>query len=150
VILDTRKTVPGLRVLDKLAVVIGAGQNHRMGLYDMVMIKDNHIAAVGTITETVKRVRETDSRRRQIEVEVKNLVELQETLALNVDRILLDNMTLEQMREAVQMTQGRVPLEASGNIRLQTVADIAATGVDYISVGWLTHSVIALDISLLL
>lgn len=150
VILDTRKTAPGLRILDKLAVVIGGGQNHRIGLYDMVLIKDNHIAAVGTITETVKRVRETDTRRRQIEVEVKDLGELQETLVLNVDRILLDNMTLEQMREAVQITQGRVPLEASGNVSLQTVADIAATGVDYISVGSLTHSVRALDISLLL
>lgn len=150
VILDTRKTVPGLRLLDKLAVVIGGGRNHRMGLYDMVLIKDNHIAAVGTITETVKRVRETDTRQRPIEVEVKTLVELQETLTLHVDRILLDNMTLEQMREAVRITQGRVPLEASGNMSLHTVADIASTGVDYISVGSLTHSVKALDISLLL
>jgi len=150
VILDTRKTVPGLRVLDKLAVTIGGGQNHRIGLYDMVLIKDNHIAAVGTITETVKRVREADTRRRQIEVEVKNLDELQETLALDVDRILLDNMTLEQMSEAVKMARGRVPLEASGNVSLDTVAEIAATDVDYISVGALTHSVKALDISLLL
>lgn len=150
VILDTRKTVPGLRVLDKLAVTIGGGRNHRIGLYDMALIKDNHIAAVGTITETVKRVRKTDTRRRPIEVEVKTLDELQETLALDVDRILLDNMTLEQMSEAVQMARGRVPLEASGNVSLDTVAEIATTGVDYISVGALTHSVKALDISLLL
>lgn len=150
VILDTRKTVPGLRLLDKLAVTLGGGQNHRIGLYDMVMIKDNHIAAVGSIPEAVRRVRATDTRRRPIEVEVKNLDELQETLPLQVDRILLDNMPLDQMREAVRLTAGKTPLEASGNVSLETVADIAATGVDYISVGALTHSVTALDISLLL
>jgi nicotinate-nucleotide pyrophosphorylase (carboxylating) len=150
VILDTRKTVPGLRALDKMAVRIGGGQNHRIGLYDMVLIKDNHIAAVGTITETVKRVRKLDTRHRLIEVEVKNLTELREALGLKVDRILLDNMSLDEMREAVRMTQNRTPLEASGNVSLETVADIAATGVDYISVGTLTHSVKAMDISLLL
>jgi nicotinate-nucleotide pyrophosphorylase (carboxylating) len=150
VILDTRKTAPGLRVLDKWAVRLGGGQNHRIGLYDMVMIKDNHIAAVGTITETVARVRARDPRQRAIEVEVKNLAELQETLALDVDRILLDNMSLEEMREAVRLADGRVALEASGNVSLDTVAAIAETGVDYISSGQLTHSVAALDISLLL
>ena len=150
VILDTRKTVPGLRVLDKMAVTIGGGQNHRIGLYDMVLIKDNHIAAVGTITETVKRVRELDTRHRLIEVEVKNLTELHEALALKVDRILLDNMSLDEMQEAVRIAQNRTPLEASGNVSLETVAGIAATGVDYISVGTLTHSVKAMDISLLL
>jgi nicotinate-nucleotide pyrophosphorylase (carboxylating) len=148
VILDTRKTVPGLRVLDKMAVRLGGGQNHRFGLYDMVLIKDNHIAAVGSITQTVRRVREGDPQRRQIEVEVTSLVQLLEVLELNVDRVLLDNMSLAEMREAVEICAGRVPLEASGNVRLDTVAGIAATGVDYISSGALTHSVQALDISL--
>ncbi len=147
-ILDTRKTVPGLRLLDKWAVRLGGGQNHRIGLYDMVLIKDNHIAAVGGITEAVRRVREGDARQRPIEVEVKNLAELQEALALKPDRILLDNMSLEEMREAVKQTGGRIPLEASGGVNLESVAAIAGTGVDYISVGALTHSVKALDISL--
>ncbi|HZY43682.1 MAG TPA: carboxylating nicotinate-nucleotide diphosphorylase [Anaerolineae bacterium] len=148
IILDTRKTAPGLRVLDKWAVRLGGGQNHRLGLYDMVLIKDNHIAAVGSITEAVKRVRSLDQLHRPIEVEVKNLTELREALTLNLDRILLDNMSPDKMREAVKITHGRVPLEASGNVSIETVADIAATGVDYISVGALTHSVRALDISL--
>ena len=150
VILDTRKTAPGLRLLDKWAVELGGGQNHRFGLYDMVMIKDNHIAAAGGITEAVNRVRAADERHRPIEVEIKNLDELREALKLAVDRILLDNMSPAQMREAVQIAQGRTPLEASGNVNLDTVADIAATGVDFISVGALTHSVQAMDISLLL
>jgi nicotinate-nucleotide pyrophosphorylase (carboxylating) len=150
VILDTRKTVPGLRLLDKWAVQLGGGQNHRFGLYDMVLIKDNHISAAGSITEAVNRVRAGDGQHRPIEVEVKNLDELRETLKLAVDRILLDNMSPAQMREAVQITQGRTPLEASGNVTLSNVADIAATGVDFISVGALTHSVHAMDISLLL
>jgi nicotinate-nucleotide pyrophosphorylase (carboxylating) len=148
VILDTRKTAPGLRLLDKWAVRLGGAQNHRSGLYDMVLIKDNHIAAVGGITQAVKRVRARDRRKRAIEVEVKNLAELQEALELTVDRIMLDNMSLDQMREAVRLTGGRVPLEASGNVTLENVAAVAATGVDYISVGALTHSVQALDISL--
>jgi len=148
VILDTRKTVPGLRVLDKWAVRLGGGQNHRFGLYDMAMIKDNHIAAVGGIAEAVRRVREGDERGRPIEVEVTTLEQLREALAQPIDRILLDNMNLEQMREAVQIAAGRIPLEASGNVNLDTVAAIAATGVDYISSGALTHSVRALDISL--
>jgi nicotinate-nucleotide pyrophosphorylase (carboxylating) len=150
IILDTRKTAPGLRLLDKWAVRLGGGQNHRLGLYDMVLIKDNHITAAGSITEAVKRVRAGDKRGRAIEVEVKSLAELQETLELAVDRILLDNMSPAQMREAVQIANGRTPLEASGNVSLDNVAGIAATGVDYISVGALTHSVRALDISLLL
>jgi nicotinate-nucleotide pyrophosphorylase (carboxylating) len=150
VILDTRKTAPGLRLLDKWAVRLGGGQNHRFGLYDMVLIKDNHIAAVGSITETVARVRAKDERKRAIEVEVKNLTELQEALELDIDRILLDNMTPDEMRQAVRLTRGRTPLEASGNVSLENVAAIAAAGVDYISVGALTHSVKAMDISLLL
>ncbi len=148
VILDTRKTVPGLRLLDKWAVRLGGGQNHRIGLYDMALIKDNHIAAVGSLTEAVHRVRESDSKQRPIEVEVTSLAQLREALALPIDRILLDNMTPAQMAEAVQITGGKIPLEASGGVTLDTVAAIAATGVDFISVGALTHSVTALDISL--
>ena len=150
VILDTRKTAPGLRHFDKWAVRLGGGENHRFGLFDMVMIKDNHISAAGSITEAVKRVREKDPRKRKIEVEVKNLTELEEALALNVERIMLDNMSHDDMRRAVEITNGKTKLEASGNINLETVAAAAATGVDYISSGALTHSVTALDISLLL
>jgi nicotinate-nucleotide pyrophosphorylase (carboxylating) len=150
VILDTRKTAPGLRLLDKWAVRLGGGQNHRAGLYDMALIKENHITAAGAISEAVARVWANDPCQRAIEVEVKDLVELEEALALKVDRILLDNMSLEAMREAVQLAAGRVPLEASGNVELENVAAVAATGVDYISVGKLTHSVTALDISLLM
>ena len=148
VILDTRKTAPGIRILDKWAVRLGGGQNHRMGLYDMVLIKDNHIAACGGITAAVQRVQSQNTQHLPVEVEVKNLDELQEALCLDVDRIMLDNMSLEHMRQAVQVTNGRIPLEASGNVNLKTVGAIAATGVDYISVGELTHSVKALDISL--
>jgi nicotinate-nucleotide pyrophosphorylase (carboxylating) len=149
IILDTRKTAPGLRTLDKWAVRLGGGQNHRFGLYDMALIKDNHIAAVGgSVSEAVKRVRAGDTRRRQIEVEVTNQDELRQAVLLGVDRILLDNMSPSQMREAVQITNGRIPLEASGNVSLENVAQVAATGVDYISIGALTHSVRALDVSL--
>ena len=148
VILDTRKTAPGIRVLDKWAVRLGGGQNHRMGLYDMVLIKDNHIAACGGITATVERVQAHNTQNLPVEVEVKNLHELREALGLSVDRIMLDNMSLADMRQAVRLTNGKIPLEASGNVNLETVAAIAATGVDYISVGQLTHSVRALDISL--
>jgi nicotinate-nucleotide pyrophosphorylase (carboxylating) len=148
VILDTRKTVPGLRVLDKWAVRLGGGSNHRFGLFDMVLIKDNHIAAVGSIGEAVRRVRAGDPRRRPIEVEVTDLDQLREALTLPIDRILLDNMSREMMRAAVEIAAGRIPLEASGNVNLDTVAAIAETGVDFISVGALTHSVKALDVSL--
>ena len=144
------KFSPGLRLLDKWAVQLGGGRNHRFGLFDMVLIKENHIAAAGTITDAVNKVRANDPRQRPIEVEVKNLLELEESLALNIDRILLDNMSLDEMRRAVQVTGGRVPLEASGNMSLERVAAVAATGVDFISIGMLTHSVQALDISLLL
>jgi nicotinate-nucleotide pyrophosphorylase (carboxylating) len=147
-ILDTRKTAPGLRALDKWAVRLGGGRNHRMGLYDMVLIKDNHIAAVGSITEAVARVRASDVRHCPIEVEVTTLAELREVLALDVDRVMLDNMGLDAMREAVRMTAGRVPLEASGGVRLDTVGAIAATGVDLISIGAITHSAVALDVGL--
>ena len=149
IILDTRKTVPGLRAFDKLAVVLGGGANHRFGLFDMVLIKDNHIEAAGGISAAVRMVREsTRCAGLSIEVEVTSLAQLAEALSLQVQRIMLDNMNLDTMRQAVELTAGRVPLEASGGITLETVADIAATGVDYISVGALTHSVHALDISL--
>jgi nicotinate-nucleotide pyrophosphorylase (carboxylating) len=148
VILDTRKTVPGLRLLDKMAVKIGGGENHRFGLYDMVLIKDNHIAAAGGIGAAVARVRACVPQDLKIEVEVKNVDELENVLALNVDRILLDNMSLEGMQRAVRLVNRRVPLEASGNIGLDNVGAVAATGVDYISVGALTHSVRAMDISM--
>lgn len=148
VILDTRKTAPGLRFLDKWAVRLGGGQNHRMGLHDMVLIKDNHIAAAGGITEAVRRVQREQGRGLEVEVEVKSLAELEEALALGVDRIMLDNMDLATMRQAVEIAAGRMELEASGGVTLETVAAIAATGVNYISVGALTHSVKALDISL--
>lgn len=152
VILDTRKTAPGLRVLDKWAVRLGGGCNHRIGLYDMALIKDNHIAAVGSITEAVRRVRAGlaagDGRDRQIEVEVTDLDQLAEALEAGVDRILLDNMPPEVMCEAVRRADARTPLEASGGISMESVREVAETGVDFISVGALTHSVEALDISL--
>jgi nicotinate-nucleotide pyrophosphorylase (carboxylating) len=150
IILDTRKTAPGLRVLDKWAVVLGGGQNHRFGLDDMVLIKENHIAAAGSISAAVKKVRDKLQKTVFIEVEVKNLSELKEALPLKVDRILLDNMSPDEMRKAVKIANRQIPLEASGNVRLDNIASIAGTGVEFISVGELTHTVKALDISLLL
>jgi nicotinate-nucleotide pyrophosphorylase (carboxylating) len=150
VILDTRKTAPGQRLTDKHAVVWGGGQNHRIGLFDMVLIKENHIAAAGGISTAVESVRACDQRDRPIEVEVRNFAELEEALDLNVDRIMLDNMSNTEMRVAVDLVDGRVPLEASGGVNLETVRAIAETGIDYISVGALTHSVTALDMSFLL
>lgn len=150
VILDTRKTVPGLRILDKMAVRIGGAANHRTGLYDMVLIKDNHIAEAGGITEAVRRVRTNAPPDMKIEVEVRTLDELKEVIELGVDRVLLDNMDTNTMRKGVRIAGGRVPLEASGNMNLRKVAAVAATGVDFISVGALTHSVTAMDISLMI
>jgi nicotinate-nucleotide pyrophosphorylase (carboxylating) len=147
-VLDTRKTHPGYRVLEKYAVRMGGGQNHRMGLHDMLLIKENHIEGAGSITEAVTRAR-AGFPHLPCEVEVKTLDELREALALDVDRIMLDNMDLEEMRAAVALTAGRTPLEASGGVTLQEVSQVAATGVDYISVGALTHSAPALDLSML-
>ncbi|MFO7583413.1 MAG: carboxylating nicotinate-nucleotide diphosphorylase [Anaerolineales bacterium] len=147
VILDTRKTAPGLRMADKLAVLRGGGQNHRIGLFDMILIKDNHIDFAGSITEAVTRARAANSGL-EIEVEVRTIDNLREALSLNVERILLDNMSLEMMREAVAITAGRAKLEASGNVSLETVRAIAETGVDYISSGALTHSAKVFDVSL--
>jgi nicotinate-nucleotide pyrophosphorylase (carboxylating) len=150
IILDTRKTAPGLRVLDKWAVVLGGGQNHRFGLDDMVLIKENHIAAAGSMTAAVEKIRNNLQKNLFIEVEVKNIGELKEALPLKVDRILLDNMSPDEMRKAVKITNRQIPLEASGNVGLDNIAAIAETGVQFISVGELTHTVKALDISLLL
>jgi nicotinate-nucleotide pyrophosphorylase (carboxylating) len=146
-ILDTRKTAPGLRLTDKLAVKLGGGENHRVGLFDMVLIKDNHIDFAGSITVAVERVRAAGSQL-EIEVEARTLGDVREALSLNVDRILLDNMSLDMMREAVEMSAGRVRLEASGNMTLERVRAVAETGVDYISVGALTHSPAVFDVSL--
>jgi len=147
VILDTRKTHPGYRKLEKYAVRAGGGQNHRMGLHDMLLIKDNHIEAAGSITGAVRQARAAVPSL-PCEVEVKNLDELREALTLDVDQIMLDNMDLDTMRAAVDLAAGRVKLEASGNVTLTRVAAIAATGVDCISIGALTHSAPSLDISM--
>lgn len=147
-ILDTRKTTPLLRELEKYAVRMGGGYNHRMGLYDAVLIKDNHITAVGSITQAVKTIRDVLPNT-FVEVEVKNLEELQEAIDNKVDRIMLDNMNPETIRKAVKITNKKVELEVSGGINLENVKEVAATGVDYISVGALTHSYQSCDFSLL-
>jgi nicotinate-nucleotide pyrophosphorylase (carboxylating) len=146
-ILDTRKTAPTLRLLDKWAVRIGGGENHRIGLYDMILIKDNHIDFAGSITEAVARARQTS--KLEIEVETRTLADVSECLQLGVAWIMLDNMSSDEMREAVRLVNGRAKVEASGNVTVQNVRSIAETGVDYISTGSLTHSVRALDVSLL-
>jgi nicotinate-nucleotide pyrophosphorylase (carboxylating) len=148
VILDTRKTAPGLRMIDKLAVERGGGQNHRMGLYDMILIKDNHIDFAGSLPEAVHHAREGGSGL-EIEVETRSLEDVAAALELGVERILLDNMSLDQMRSAVQLANGRAKLEASGNVNLERVRQIAETGVDFISIGALTHSAKVFDVSLL-
>lgn len=147
-IFDTRKTTPGLRILEKYAVRMGGGHNHRFGLYDAVLIKDNHIAVAGGIKSAVNSVRKQISYTAKIEVEVENLSQLQEALKVQVDTIMLDNMDLETMKEAVKMVKGEALIEASGGITLEKVREIAQTGVDLISVGALTHSVKSLDISM--
>ncbi len=130
-----------------MAVRLGGGRNHRMGLYDMALIKDNHIDRVGSITEAVKRVRGL-SREIPVEVECRRLEDVEEVLPLNVDRIMLDNFSIDDMRKAVSLIGGKTPVEASGGITLETIRDVALTGVDYISVGEVTHSVKAFDISM--
>jgi nicotinate-nucleotide pyrophosphorylase (carboxylating) len=146
-ILDTRKTVPGLRLLDKYSVLAGGGTNHRIGLYDMVLIKDNHISIAGGITNAVLAIRSQIDKNMKIEVETTNLQEVHEALSLNVDIIMLDNMDNATMTQAVKIIGGKAKVEASGNMNLSRVKEVAATGVDYISIGSLTHSVTALDIS---
>jgi len=146
-IYDTRKTAPGLRALDKYAVRCGGGENYRLGLYDMFLIKNNHIDRAGSITAAVERIR-SRKMTQKVMVEVRDFAELDEALGLRPDFILLDNMTPAQMREAVERVAGAVPLEASGGITIDNVREIAETGVDRISIGALTHSVVALDISM--
>ncbi|HEY0826937.1 MAG TPA: carboxylating nicotinate-nucleotide diphosphorylase [Bacilli bacterium] len=148
---DTRKTTPGLRLLEKYAVRIGGGYNHRFGLYDAVMIKDNHIKGAGGITNAIQQARERIPHTMKIEVEVEHFLQLNEALAAKPDIIMLDNMNLESMKAAVALirhTHSHIMIEASGGVSLATIKDIAATGVDIISVGALTHSVPSLDISL--
>ena len=144
----TRKTTPGLRALEKYAVRAGGGGNHRFGLDDAVLIKDNHLALAGGIRKAVERARRHVGHLVKIEVEVDSLDQLREALDLGVDVVLLDNMDLDTLREAVRMAKGRALTEASGGIRPDTAAAIAATGVDLLSVGWLTHSAPALDVAL--
>lgn len=145
---DTRKTMPGLRALDKYAVRVGGGMNHRFGLYDAVLIKDNHLAAVGDIAEAVTAARAKVRPGVMIEVEVVSLEQLAQVLQTDADRILLDNMGPELLRQAVEMADGRITLEASGGVTLENVRLLAETGVDIISVGWITHSAPQLDIAL--
>jgi nicotinate-nucleotide pyrophosphorylase (carboxylating) len=151
-ILDTRKTTPGWRELEKAAVAAGGGANHRMGLHDMVLVKDNHLVAAGGIRAALEGIRRKNQKGLEVEVEVGSLEELEEALGLGVKRILLDNMGVRTMARAVErvgkMGPGRPLLEASGNVNLQTVAGVAATGVDFVSVGALTHSAPAADLSL--
>lgn len=147
-IIDTRKTLPGFRLLDKYAVTCGGGSNHRLGLDDGVLIKDNHIAVCGGVGEAVRRARRHACALLRIEVECRNLVEVEEALEARADIILLDNMTTAQIREAVQLVRRRALLEASGNMNLERVREVAETGVDFISVGALTHSAPAVDLSM--
>jgi nicotinate-nucleotide pyrophosphorylase (carboxylating) len=147
VILDTRKTTPGMRAFEKYAVACGGASNHRFGLYDAVLIKDNHIAVAGGVAEAVRRARRHAPGVR-VEIEVGTLAELDEAMTEKPDIVLLDNMDVADMAEAVRRVDGRAKLEASGNVTVETAAAIAATGVDYISSGWITHSAPALDIGL--
>jgi len=150
-ILDTRKTVPQLRLLDKESVRLGGGKNHRIGLFDMFLIKDNHIEIAGSITNAVNACRNFQKKKNsilKIEVETKNLDEVKEAFACNVDIIMLDNFKTEMIKKAVTLINGKCLVEVSGNINLNNVKEVAETGVDFISVGALTHSVKALDISL--
>ncbi len=146
-VVDTRKTTPGLRVLEKYAVRVGGGRNHRFGLYDGIMIKDNHIKSAGGITQAVITLRQKVPHTLKIEVEVENLVQLQEALDAGVDIIMLDNMSIEDMKTAVDITAGKALLEASGGINETNIVEVARSGVDFISTGAITHSVSSLDIS---
>jgi len=147
-ILDTRKTTPGLRLLEKYAVACGGGQNHRIGLFDAVLIKDNHIAVAGGVGEAVRRARAYAGHMTKVEVEVETLDQLAEAMAAGPDVVMFDNMSLADMREGVRLVGGRALTEASGNVTVDTVAAIAEAGVDMISSGWITHSAPALDLAL--
>jgi nicotinate-nucleotide pyrophosphorylase (carboxylating) len=144
----TRKTTPGLRVLEKYAVRCGGGSNHRFGLDDGVLIKDNHLALAGSVAQAVSAVRERAGHMVKVEVEVDTLEQLEEALRTRIDAVLLDNMTPDVLREAVALVNGRVITEASGTITPESIADVAASGVDLISSGWITHSAPALDLGL--
>ncbi len=151
-ILDTRKTTPGLRTLEKYAVKVGGGDNHRIGLFDMVLIKENHITAAGGIQQAVNRCRgflKQQNLNVKIEVETRNIHEVKEAINLKVDRIMLDNMTVEQIRKAVVLVNKKVEVEISGGVNLKNIVEYAETGIDFISIGALTHSAEALDFSLL-
>ena len=147
VVLDTRKTIPGLRDAQKYAVTCGGCQNHRMGLYDAILIKENHILAAGSIALAVDQAR-FHSPGYSVEIEVESIAQLEQAISVGVDRVLLDNFTLDQIREAVQLSHGKIPLEASGGITLDNIRDYANTGVDYISTGSLTKDIIAIDLSM--
>lgn len=147
-ILDTRKTSPGLRLLDKYAVKTGGGKNHRIGLFDMILIKDNHINAAGSIEKAVELCRRKNSAKVKIEVEVSSLEQVKEALEAKADIIMLDNMNITQMKMAVKLINGKCKTEASGGITKKSIRKIAETGIDYISIGALTHSVKALDIAM--
>ncbi|TDX48222.1 carboxylating nicotinate-nucleotide diphosphorylase [Orenia marismortui] len=147
-IVDTRKTTPGLRILEKWAVKLGGGANHRFGLYDAVMIKDNHIRAVEGIQEAVKRARQNIPHTMKIEVETESLADVKEALAAKADIIMLDNMSFEMMEEAVRLIANKAIVEASGGITAENIIEVAKTGIDVISLGTLTHSIKSLDISL--
>jgi nicotinate-nucleotide pyrophosphorylase (carboxylating) len=149
-LLDTRKTLPGFRHLDKYAVLTGGGSNHRFGLYDMIMIKDNHIEMSGSIRKAVEQVKNKYGDRFIIEVETRNLDDVKEALASEADIIMLDNMSINAMKECVEFIGSRVKTEASGNVNINNIHQIALTGVDFISVGSITHSAKAFDISLLI
>jgi len=146
-IIDTRKTTPSLRNLEKYAVRVGGGENHRFGLYDMILIKDNHIEAAGGIVEAINRVKKGNKKGLKIEVETQSLKEVEDALNCGVDRIMLDNMSVKDIRKAVELIKGNIELEVSGRVNLNNVSSIASTGIDYISVGSLTHSAKSIDIS---
>jgi nicotinate-nucleotide pyrophosphorylase (carboxylating) len=147
-VLDTRKTTPGLRSFEKYAVKCGGGENHRFGLYDAVMIKDNHIKAAGGITDAVGRIRKKLGQEKTIEVETTNLREVEEALSAGVDIIMLDNMATDMIRHAVVLVDRKAKIEVSGSISLERLDELAGTGIDYVSVGALTHSAPAVDISM--
>lgn len=147
-VIDTRKTTPLWRQVEKMAVVAGGGGNHRMGLYDAVLIKDNHLRAVGSPDEAVRRARADVGEEMKVEVEIERIEDLDGVISAGADIVMLDNMSPEEMRRAVQLADGRCLLEASGGITLESIRDVAETGVDLISVGWITHSAPALDVAL--
>jgi len=149
-VVDTRKTTPGLRILEKYAVRVGGGTNHRTGLYDGILIKENHITAAGGVTEAVRRAKSYIPHTMKVEVETETLAQVAEALAAGADIIMLDNMSHEEMRAAVDLIGGRALVEASGGVNLESIREIAETGVDIISVGALTHSARAMDISMLM